>query len=616
MQNNYKKIKSSFEKQVTLYLTILVGIALAGVLSGLHIAQTSSGYSRVLNHVGSLRMHSYHIANTLQKEQTTRQELENLADQFSVRLAAPELNILTENGQNEDISSRYQKIIARWEDDLRHQLYQQQEYLDNIDDYVIQIDALMNVLEKDSEQKVNLLKLTQLGSFILSLITAYLIYNRLKTNFVKPLQEITQTADQLRAKNFKARVNTNYDNELGRLSVTLNEMADELSITYQKLENRVLEKTQKLQSSNNSILLLYKSSTKLHGTPQGLTEHLPEVLKELSTLAGTGGISLCLANDGEQIPQLLKETEFVQSSTICRPEDCGKCITPRISKNSCTKVQNIFTIPVINKKNIYGNLFIKIAENSTLSKWQINLIQGVADIIGTAISLAMKTEQEAQLLLKEERTIIARELHDSLAQALSYQKIQVARIRKLHQKNADKEAIFSSLDDLRDGLNIAYLQLRELLTTFRLKTNMMNLEQAIDDLAIEFKNRCAASLKIDNQLMLAQLEPKEEFHLIQIIRESLLNCAQHANAANTILALTQQKGGTITVKVIDDGIGISENPIKSNHFGLIILQERAQKLGGNIDIKLNSLGGTSVKLTFKPNFHIKLAKDKNDSCHN
>jgi nitrate/nitrite-specific signal transduction histidine kinase len=119
---------------------------------------------------------------------------------------------------------------------------------------------------------------------------------------------------------------------------------------------------------------------------------------------------------------------------------------------------------------------------------------------------------------------------------------------------------------------------------------------------IEFKKRCNTTLTIENQLLLPQLVPKEEFHLIQIIRESLINCAQHANATKATLTLSQQNDGTITVKVIDNGVGISEYPTKPNHYGLTILQERAQKLAGNIDISLNNFDGTTVGLIFKPIF--------------
>ncbi|WP_438887220.1 histidine kinase, partial [Bacillus cereus group sp. Bce037] len=85
------------------------------------------------------------------------------------------------------------------------------------------------------------------------------------------------------------------------------------------------------------------------------------------------------------------------------------------------------------------------------------------------VYLQRRIEEQQHVTLINERTIIARELHDSLAQSLSYLKMQVARLERMQQKEATKEAQSAVFDELRNGLNSAYRQLRELLTTFRLK---------------------------------------------------------------------------------------------------------------------------------------------------
>ena len=70
----------------------------------------------------------------------------------------------------------------------------------------------------------------------------------------------------------------------------------------------------------------------------------------------------------------------------------------------------------------------------------------------------------------EERAVIARELHDSLAQALSAQKLQLARLKRLMQKESGQAQLDDSVQQIDRGLNSAYRQLRELLTTFRIRS--------------------------------------------------------------------------------------------------------------------------------------------------
>src|SRR5690606_24936182 len=90
--------------------------------------------------------------------------------------------------------------------------------------------------------------------------------------------------------------------------------------------------------------------------------------------------------------------------------------------------------------------------------WERELIQALANLIGTSLLLKHQREQDNRLLLLDERTIIARELHDSLAQALSYMKLQVSRLQTLIRRGEPGEQLLQVSDERRDGLNSAYRQ--------------------------------------------------------------------------------------------------------------------------------------------------------------
>ncbi|MCV6605601.1 MAG: ATP-binding protein, partial [Porticoccaceae bacterium] len=187
-------------------------------------------------------------------------------------------------------------------------------------------------------------------------------------------------------------------------------------------------------------------------------------------------------------------------------------------------------------------------------------------------------------------------------QSLSYQKMQVARTRKLYQRGAQESVIYTAIDDLQAGLNTAYRQLRDLLTTFRLKPEQAELGNGIASAVAEFNERGSTEIHLDYQLQHCPLTPNEEIHLLQIIREGLSNVVQHSQAPKAWLRLQQLGSGEIEIKLEDNGIGIPENPEKENHFGIVILQERAHKLDAQLKLQKNQLGGTTLLLRFKPDF--------------
>ncbi len=158
------------------------------------------------------------------------------------------------------------------------------------------------------------------------------------------------------------------------------------------------------------------------------------------------------------------------------------------------------------------------------------LIQALANLIGTSLSLERQREQDNRLLLLDERTTIARELHDSLAQALSYMKLQVSRLQTLIRRGESSEVLLEVSDELREGLNSAYRQLRELLTTFRLQIQDGGIEQALDDTAREFAERGNLRVLLHSEPLAFTLSATEQIHLLQIAREALSNCARHAQA--------------------------------------------------------------------------------------
>lgn len=252
------------------------------------------------------------------------------------------------------------------------------------------------------------------------------------------------------------------------------------------------------------------------------------------------------------------------------------------------------------QNQVYGLLRVGVPAEG-LESWQTRLLQAIAAQIAIAVTNSRRSEQSRRLALFEERAVIARELHDSLAQSLSYLKIQTARLDAALQKTSAGETARGVVEELREGVNSAYRQLRELLSTFRLRVDGRGLATALDTTVREFRDRNGIRIELDYNLERCSLSANEEIHVLQVVREALSNVVRHARAswAGVVLAY-DPVGNRVTVTIDDDGIGIPPSPLRTNHYGLAIMDERARTLGGEAHVFARTGGGTRVQLMFSP----------------
>jgi len=254
--------------------------------------------------------------------------------------------------------------------------------------------------------------------------------------------------------------------------------------------------------------------------------------------------------------------------------------------------------PVGDQDQRFGVLLVDMGDSETLETWQQRLLAAVAGHIGTAIDLQQRMRESRRLALHEERGILARELHDSLAQSLSYLKIQVTRLAAALNDPSDRMTPQGVIEELREGINSAYRQLRELLTTFRLKMDDRGLRRALQDTVQEFRARSAVDIILDNQLPSSLLSPNEEIHVLQIVREALSNVVRHAKASQARITL-RRVGESVDVAIIDNGRGLEARPERAYHYGLTIMRERSESLNGELTLTSPPGGGTRVALRFR-----------------
>ena len=429
------------------------------------------------------------------------------------------------------------------------------------------------------------------------LIAFVLIYG-LHNNLATPLRSLTKLARDIGKGDFSGEVQIPGETELSLLARTLNQMSKELASLYADMEQKVDDKTAALTRSNATLQLLFNSARMLYSQPDDPSQMMGSLLAKMQQILGTGPISLCLNRSAEAGSHTAMTSRDLRPPEYCKLPQCGTCLVNQTGR--LPSGEELISFELRSGPDDLGSLRVAHPPGQPLEAWQTLLLTTLADLFAASLSLAQLGQKQARLALMEERAVIARELHDSLAQALSAQKLQLARLKRLMHKDSSPAQLDDSVQQIDQGLNAAYRQLRELLTTFRIKVNEPELKPALQATIEEFGANSGLHIESDFQLDHCPLTPNEEVHCLQIIREALSNVVKHAEAEHCWLRLTQDDSGTIHVRIEDDGIGIEPEGQRAGHYGLIILQERASSLNGRISIDRRPGGGTLVHLAFPP----------------
>jgi len=245
-------------------------------------------------------------------------------------------------------------------------------------------------------------------------------------------------------------------------------------------------------------------------------------------------------------------------------------------------------------------LLIETERDRFLEDGEIQLLELTTQLLTMVIGYQGRDQEGRRIALLEERAAIARELHDSLAQSLSFMKIQIARLQSSSGQSDAANQSVAVIAELREGLDNAYRELRELLATFRVHMDVRGLGFAIQSAIDEFSQRSSLSIALDNRLINCRLTVNEEFHILHVVREALSNIVRHSGASNVSIALVYQSNGTVMVTIDDDGVGYKPTSDGQDHYGQAIMKERAYSLGGDIEVMPRRNGGTRVRLVFTP----------------
>lgn len=225
---------------------------------------------------------------------------------------------------------------------------------------------------------------------------------------------------------------------------------------------------------------------------------------------------------------------------------------------------------------------------------QVSVLQTAAAQAALIIENERLTLSLEYTLVIQERTRLAREIHDGLAQTLAFLKMQTAQMQTAHTQN-DNGRLSRLLNENRQALADAYQETRQVIDNLRLNPDE-SLIGWLEQSARAFQKNAGIPVKIELQVNDPAFLPEVQAQLVRIVQEALNNVRKHSRAAQVRISL-RDWGGDLLLEISDDGQGFDPDDIPPvAQYGLRGMRERAELIGADFQIISQPRSGTTVRL--------------------
>ncbi|MNV38660.1 Sensor histidine kinase LiaS [compost metagenome] len=203
------------------------------------------------------------------------------------------------------------------------------------------------------------------------------------------------------------------------------------------------------------------------------------------------------------------------------------------------------------------------------------------------------TALEREAAVAEERSMLARELHDSIAQSLAFLKIQTQLLRDAVNRG-DEAKRDRSISELDVGVRECYSDVRELLVHFRTRTNDEDIESALRATLSKFEHQTGMATTLGMVGHGLPLAPDLQIQVLHMVQEALSNVRKHSGATRVDLLVHRHPRWRFEVQDNGKGFDVATVPPDSLHVGLGIMRERAHRVGAVLQVESTPGQGTRV----------------------
>jgi two-component system, NarL family, nitrate/nitrite sensor histidine kinase NarX len=633
-------------KLVTTGLFFLL-LALGSIALTLWVTWQLEGGAAAVNEAGRMRMMSYRLALNAEAGERVL-----LAPQVQALDATLELLASGDPARplfvpwSPSAHDEFAILRAEWQTLRRAWLQRQPVTTAQVDALVRHIDRFVTLIEQRLSHWTGVLRAFQLTMVALAIGSAVLLLYTSHLMVLDPLRRLAQGLAAVREGEFHTRIAVVSRDEFGELAAGFNGMAERLASLYGDLEDKVREKTAKLEVKRERLAALYEVSAFVSRaeTLDGLAQGFAALLRRI---AQADAIAVRWADDDnrhylmlaqEGLPPALTRAEQCQPSGECHCGQPSAVARTRVvpirmatsaatgiaasavaraaadaaggaaasaaasaaatgSLNHCARAgfQTLVTVPVLLHQRVLGEIDLFFREPHSLHDDDRSMIETLASHLAGGIESLRAAAAGKEAAVAGERTLIAQELHDSIAQSLAFLKIQVQLLRRALQRGDDAAAA-RTLEEIDTGVRESYGDVRELLLHFRTRTAAQDITLALRSTLQKFEHQTGLPTTLWIEGHGVALPADVQVQVLHVLQEALSNVRKHARASHVTVRVQQTPCWRFEVE--DDGHGFdADTPAGESHVGLRIMRERAQRIGAQVAFHSQAGRGTRVTIT-------------------
>lgn len=287
-------------------------------------------------------------------------------------------------------------------------------------------------------------------------------------------------------------------------------------------------------------------------------------------------------------------------------DDVRTCAQHNTGDYFGVQCKSVLAISLPYGKQVLGiyNLFFE--DTPHIDAPTLAILRLIGQLLGLALHNARIERERLRVTVMKERQEMVNEVHDALAQTLAYVRMRLPLLNDAMLAHDDANSI-KYLSDVKQAVGEAHDNLREVMTYFRTRMDPLGLLHALHGLAQGYHDRTGIALELRNSAQNLHLTDEQEVQVFHIIQEALANIAKHSMAKRALVAIDRTPTH-LEFLIEDDGLGMTAPSVSTivtsvqqgmappGHFGLEIMQGRAQRLGGRLEVGVKDGGGTRVRL--------------------
>ncbi len=349
-----------------------------------------------------------------------------------------------------------------------------------------------------------------------------------------------------------------------------------------------------------------------HRSPAHLMQTLQFILERtLEVGQAQRGVIFLSSEDGKellpaawhQVPQEHMETWRALALQGLEQED-PMIITRRFVSD--TPTEHVAVVPLRAGEETLGVLVLATQRATPYSRHTLTFLAAIGAQLALTIQTARLYARLEQQAVLQERTRLAREIHDVLAQSLAYMRWKMYQMDRWIQEG-NQERLLQEVNILRQVVEESYQEVREAIEGLRLPLDeKRSFTEALEEYARRFALRTGIAVDMDLQPIVLPFPTR--IQLLRVVQEALANVRKHAQATRVTLTLTHETLG-IRLGIRDNGVGFDlERVQRQRRFGLYTMEERVRSLGGDFRIYSEPGEGTLVEV-FLPYARIQAQED-------